>query len=148
MPASLLTSILSVAVGALMLVLVVLVPTVVMTDIKLAAIAQNAARVAAITDSQTAVSNEIASAMQKSGLPTSWNGQTLYTDQVQTGSETGFALAGGSTATNTTVTIYYNMPVLYDKAFTLVGGVQLAPTFPVSQASTYINETQYTGTGT
>ena len=149
MTGTLITTLVSIAVSFAMLVLVVLTPTLVWDQLALMTVAQNAARVAAITQNTQAVQAEIQTDLTAEHLPTTYNGQTLFTltNLQVTTSPTGYAVAGGPATTNTSVTITYDAPLPFDRALTLIGGSSLPPTVTMTQTASYYNETQYTGAG-
>ncbi|MHB1629325.1 MAG: hypothetical protein ACYCVB_13285 [Bacilli bacterium] len=150
MPDELITTLFSVAVSFAMVVLVLLAPTMVWAKMQVQMIAQNAARVAAITANPTDVQNQIAVDAQNAKLPMTWNGQTLFSItnlSTPTPGATGFTMAGGNTSPSTTVTIQYNAPLPFDRVLTLIGGPVLPITVPITESASYYNEVQYTGTG-
>ena len=149
MTSSLITALVSIAVSFAMLVLVVLTPTLVWDQFALMTVAQNAARVAAITQNTQAVQQEIQTDLTAEHLPTTYHGQTLFTltNLQVTTSPTGYSVAGGPSTTNTTVTIQYDAPLPFDRALTLFGGSALPATVTMTQTASYFNETQYTGAG-
>ncbi|MHB1681242.1 MAG: hypothetical protein ACYCYO_00240 [Bacilli bacterium] len=148
MPAGLLTTLFALAVSFMMLVIVTLAPTLLFAKVQLQAVAQNAARMAAITQSTSDVQVEIAQNLQDAHLPVTWQGNTLFVVQnMQTAAgSTGYAVQTGPTTQETTVTIQYDAPLPFDRALTLVGGPVLNLTLPITETGTYFNETQYTGT--
>lgn len=134
------------AVSFSLLILTFLAPTLLFAKMQVATIAQNAARTAAITQSISAVQQEITQDLASANLPVTWDGQTLFTVQnVQSG--TGYNVQTGSQTPEATVSITYNVPLPFDRAFTLIGGQPLAATIPIQETATYYNETQYTGDG-
>lgn len=147
MQGQLITALFGIATSFAMVVLVLLAPTLVWTKIALMTVAQNAARVAAITQSNSAIQNEIALTMQTENLTTQLNGQTLFSFSQPTANAPGWSVTGGASAPVTSVTIDYNAPLVFDRALTLLGGPVLPFTIPVSETGTYVNETQYSGAG-
>lgn len=145
---NLITALYSLLIACVMLMILVLAPLTIWADIALGSVVQNAARVAAVTQDQVQVQNEIALDLQNNNLPTTMNGHTLFalTNIGQpTSNATGFYLTGQPTSEETSVTIQYDLPMPFDKALTLIGGPALNFTIPITRTGTYYNEQQYTG---
>lgn len=150
MPDELITTLFSLAVSFAMLVLVLLAPTMVWAKMQVSIIAQDAARVAAITDNPGDVQNQIAVDAKNARLPLTFGGQTLFTLTQNTSpvpGAPGFTMTGGDTAPSTSVTVQYLVPLPFDRVLTLFGGPTLPITVPISASASYVNETQYSGTG-
>lgn len=145
---NLISSLYALAIALTMLMIMVLVPVMLWTDMSVNMACENAARMAAITQNTTDIENEIQTDLQHSHLPTTMNGQTLFTlTDLQTPSPrlTGFYVDGTPSSTETSVTIQYNLPIPFDRALTLIGGPMIDITLPISRTATVYNEAQYTG---
>lgn len=148
MPSNLITTFFMICVGFAVATLIFLAPPLVITKIEMATIAHNAARVYAITGNTQDVQNQINSDLQAEGLPTTWNGQTLFTVTPLTTGQVGpgYSVTSSPTSTTATVVLQYNAPLAFDRAFTLFGGPVLNATVPMQSKASYWNEVQYTGT--
>lgn len=113
------------------------------------AIAQDAARVYAITGDIGATQSEINADLMAAHLPTTWDGQTLVsvTPTMVGSNQPGYELDSTPTSVNANVQIQYNAPIPFDRALTLFGGAALPVTVPMTASATQWNEVQYTGVG-
>lgn len=147
LPSNLITTFLMICVGFAVAMMVILAPPVVIAKLDLATVAHNAARVASITGSVNDVENEINLDLQAEHLPTTWNGQNLFTVKLlQNGqSGTGFRVTSQPTSPSATVEIDYNAPMPFNRALTLFGGPTLDFLIPMTAKASYWNEVQYTG---
>ena len=149
MPSNLITTLFAICVSFAVAVTVMLAPPLVSTKLKMDAVAQDAARVYAITGSTSAVQNEVNSDLAAEHVPTSWNGQTLVSVSVTPdgSQQVGVAINATPTSSNSDVVIQYNAPVPFDRALTLFGGPVLQATIPMTASASLWNEVQYTGVG-
>jgi len=150
MPSNLITTLFGVEVSFVMAMVVLLAPPITMAWITVHNIVHDAARVAAITQNVTDIQNQIQLDLQDGNLPTTWNGNTLFSVTELTSptpGATGYIVQTGPTSQDATVTIQYNVPLPFDRALTLIGGPILSATFPITASASYYNETQYTGPG-
>lgn len=149
MPSQLITTLFAICVSFAVAVILILAPPLVDTKIKMDAIAQDAARVYAITGDISATKSEINADLMAAHLPTTWNGQTLVSVTPTTvgSSQPGYALDSTPTSANANVLIQYNAPIPFDRALTLFGGSALPVTVPMTASATQWNEVQYTGVG-
>ncbi|EJY54758.1 hypothetical protein URH17368_2600 [Alicyclobacillus hesperidum URH17-3-68] len=149
MPSNLITTLFAICVSFAVAVLVILAPPLVDTKLKMDAVAQDAARVYAITGDATAAQNEMNADLAAEHLPTSWNGQPLVsvTPAVPGSNQPGVAVNASPTSPNSSVSIQYNAPVAFERALTLFGGPALPATVPMTASATEWNEVQYTGVG-
>lgn len=147
MPSQLITTLFAICVSFAVLVILVLAPPLVGMKLQMDAIAQDAARVYAITGSAGAVQSEINADLAADHLPTTWNGQTLVsvTAVSPAGGEPGYSATSTPTSPHANVSISYNAPVPFDRALTLFGGPTLGLTVPMTASATAWNEVQYTG---
>ncbi|WDL96497.1 hypothetical protein [Alicyclobacillus sp. ALC3] len=149
MPSNLITTLFAICVSFAVAVMVMLAPPLVSTKLKMDAIAQDVARVYAITGSINAVQNEVNADLAAEHVPTSWNGQTLVSVSVTPdgSQQVGVAINATPTSSNSDVVIQYNAPVPFDRALTLFGGPVLQATIPMTASASLWNEVQYTGVG-
>ena len=77
MPSNLITTLFAICVSFAVTLLLILAPPLVSMKLQMDAIAQDAARVYAITGNTGAVQSEINADLAADNLPTTWNGQTL-----------------------------------------------------------------------
>ncbi|KYP79896.1 hypothetical protein [Ferroacidibacillus organovorans] len=149
MPSNLITTLFAICVSFAVAVILILAPPLVDTKIKMDAIAQDAARVYAITGDIGATQSEINADLMAAHLPTTWDGQTLVSVTPTTvgSSQPGYATDSSPTSTNAGVEIQYNAPIPFDRALTLFGGPALSATIPMTASATQWNEVQYTGVG-
>lgn len=148
MPSNFTMVLLEICVSFALTIFLLCAAPVVIAYVKLNSVSHNAARVAAITQDVQSVQAEITNDLTNEHLATTWNGQTLFTItnlQTPTPGSTGYAVQTGNTTPDATVTIQYNVPLPFDRAFSLFGGPVLPITIPVTKQATYYNETQYTG---
>ncbi|MHB1683268.1 MAG: hypothetical protein ACYCYO_10705 [Bacilli bacterium] len=147
MPSNLITTLFAICVSFAVTVILILAPPLVSMKLQMDAIAQDAARVYAITGSTDAVQSEIDADLAADNLPTTWNGQTLVsvTAVSPASGELGYSATSTPTSSNANVSISYNAPVPFDRALTLFGGPPLGLTVPMTASATAWNEVQYTG---
>jgi len=148
LPSNLITTFFMISVGFAVAMLIFLAPPLVITKIDMSTIAHNAARVYAITGNVQDVQYQINSDLQNENLPTTWNGQTLFSvtalSNGQSGS--GYSVTSSPSSTTATVVVQYNAPLAFDRALTLFGGPAFNATVPMQAKGSYWNEVQYTGT--
>ncbi|QSO52823.1 hypothetical protein JZ785_02515 [Alicyclobacillus curvatus] len=149
MPSNLITTLFAICVSFAVAVIVMLAPPLVSTKLKMDTVAQDAARVYAITGSVNAVQNEVTADLAAEHVPTSWNGQTLISVSVipDGSQQAGVVMDATPSSENSDVVIQYNAPVPFDRALTLFGGPVLPATIPMSASASLWNEVQYTGVG-
>ena len=147
MPGQLVTTLVQIGVSVALFVLILLAPTLVWAKMDVAAVAQAAARVAATTQDSAAVQNEIVTTLEAEHMPTTYNGQTLFTFTESAVGQTGYNVADAPASAVATVSITYQAPLPFDRVLTLLGGAALAATIPVTETASAYNESQYTGTG-
>ena len=149
MPSNLITTLFGICVSFAVTVILLLAPSLVSLKLQMNAIAQDAARVYAITGDPGAVQNEINADLTSDNIPTIWDGQTLVsgTSVPVEGSEPGVTTKSTPTSENARVSIRYYAPIPFDRALTLFGGPVLAKTVPITASASGWNEVQYTGVG-
>lgn len=146
MPSNLITTLFGICVSFAVTAILLLAPSLVGMKLQMNAIAEDAARVYAVTGDPVAVQNEMNADLATENIPTTWDGQTLVsvTEPADT-TEPGVSETSTPTSESANVFIQYNAPVPFDRALTLFGGPALDETVPMTATASAYNEVQYTG---
>lgn len=149
MPSNLITTLFAICVSFAVAIILILSPPLVGMKLKMDAVAQDAARVYAITGDVGATQNEMNTDLAAMHLLTTWDGQSLVSvTPTPVGSgQPGYVVNATPTSANANVVIQYSAPVPFDRALTLFGGAALPATVPMTASATQWNEVEYTGVG-
>lgn len=148
MPDNFISTLFSIAVSFCVFMLIVLAPPLIVTKIRMSTVAQDAAHVYAVTGSVTDAINQVNLDLQNFGLPTTWNGHTLFQVQAAaSSSDVGYVFDSSPTSQDATVALQYQAPLLFARALKLIGGPELPWTVAMTAHGTTYNEVQYTGSG-
>lgn len=131
----------SVAALLVMFGALIIVPAIMHVQQVVITAAQNGARVASLTENTDQVQQAVGETLQASQLPTTYNGQTLFTVSATN-------VQNGPSAPVATVTVSYHAPILFPNIMAGLGHPNSLPlSIPLKITESYVNETYWSGAG-